>query len=198
MSQFRTVTTDAAIAVLLFAAGPTLAADMKVLDQKYSEATDSLKKSQRLSSVVLAHDQDVLEKTYTDLGPKFEQHGLTSDDSAKALVGAYYILRSSKSLAPDVGLTREHLYDLFNTVQPIVIDSAPRGAEVQLIPDGGGGPIKTRNTVLLKPGQQVKIHFTMVGFKDRDETITADQSTSVICRELQPLDSRTPQPRCPK
>jgi hypothetical protein len=103
-----------------------------------------------------------------------------------------------QAVAPDTGITKNRLDEFLIRAEPIVIDSAPRGAEVKLIPDGGYGPIKTRNTVFLKHGTQLKLHFSLPGFADYEDTITAADTNSVVCRELRPLDPKTPKSSCPK
>ena len=186
------------LSVVLIVFQSARAADMKTLDLKYLKAGDSLKNSKKVASIILTHDQEVLQRAYTDLEPQFQKRGLTESDSATALVDAWYTLRFSNTIAPDVGLTMNNLDDFFSKVQPIVIDSAPRGAVVQLSPDGGYGPIKTRTTVLLKAGSQVKLHFSLPGFEDYESAITAGQGDSVVCRELQPVDPKTPRQTCPR
>jgi len=154
--------------------------DKPTFKSKYFAAADSLKKTQRLSSVIVDHDQEVLETVYTNVKPRFEKKGFTSDDSAAAVINAWYTLRYSKHIAPDTGVTTSSLNGYLTTAQPIVIDSAPRGAEVKLIPDEGLGPIKTRNTVFLKPGTQFTLHFSLPGFADYSDTITAVETNSLI------------------
>jgi hypothetical protein len=174
------------------------AADMKALNTGYANAANALRKEQRLSSVIVYHDREVLQKAFDDLEPQLEKKGFTSGEAASTLTGAWTRLRATQSIAPDSGVTREHLDDFFSKVQSIVIDSAPRKALVVITPDGGNGPIETRRPVLLKRGETFKIRFSLAGYADREETIVAGQTSPVICRELQPLDSRLPKPTCPK
>ena len=130
--------------------------------------------------------------------PDLEKQGFTEEDSAKILANAYFALRSSKSLHPDEGLTKENLDQFWTQAQPIIVDSAPRGALVQTVPDGGYPAMPTRCPVLLKPGQQIKIRLTLAGYKDYEEIVIAGQTKPVICRELQPARPEFPKSRCPQ
>jgi hypothetical protein len=82
------------------------APDWAAFNRDYKDTTDSLKKDQKLSSLILSHDQEVLQGAYTALAPQFKKPGVTSDDVAKAFTGAYFMLRSSKTLPADVGIRR--------------------------------------------------------------------------------------------
>lgn len=197
MRRYRSMLT-VVLSISLYGLYSVHAADKKVLDSKYIETSEILKRNTKISSVLLLHDQEVLQSAYGELGPRFEKQGLTEEESAKAITTAWYIMRSSNAISQDTGLTRAHLNDFFSVVQPIVFDSAPRGAQVQLIPDGGDGPIKTRNTVLLKTGIQIKVHFSLLGFADYEETMIAGPTNSVVCRELRPLDPKVQKTPCPK
>jgi hypothetical protein len=96
MIGYRNVTTGmATLACLLFSyplraqiVYPPQMQDKSSFNSKYFAATDSLKKSQRLSSLIVDHDQEVLHEAYTDLKPQLEKKGFTPEDSATAVVNA--------------------------------------------------------------------------------------------------------------
>ena len=170
------------------------AADWKALEA----AKSSMMKDERFSSVLLDHDQDVL-KAYANKGDAFSVKGLTGADAERSLSDAWFQIRMSGKLAPNVGISYRTITRFFDANEPVVFDSAPRGAVVIISPTGEPARKTTRDTWNLKTGQTFKVHFSKAGYRDTpEETITVSKDMPVICRELKPLDPSVKPEPCPK
>lgn len=170
------------------------AADWKTLEA----AKSNMMKDERFSSVLLDHDQDVL-KTYAKQKDAFSVKGLTGLDAEHSLSDAWFQIRMSGKLAPNVGISYRTLASFFEENEPVVFDSAPRGAVVIISPTGEPARKTTRDTWNLKTGQTFKIHFSKAGYRDTpEETIMVTKDMPVICRELKPLDPSVKPEPCPK
>ena len=180
--------------VLGMAAPAANAADGKTL----GAAKSKMMKDERFSSVLLDHDQDVL-KAYAKQNDAFSVKGLTGPDAEHALSDAWFQIRMSGELAPNIGISYRTIASFYEENEPVVFDSAPRGALVIISSSGAPARKTTRDTWNLKTGQTFKIHLSKTGYRDTpEETIMVTKDMPVICRELKPLDPSVKPEPCPK
>lgn len=166
-------------------------ADFKHFDEM------NLRKDPALPNVVADHDRKVFRGYYPEYRKMFNDRELRPDDVADSLSNAWIKLRLP--LKPNMGIDSLMVAYFYQENEPLVIDSAPRGAVIHITPNDLPGQKTTRNTLNLKVGQTFKIHFSMAGYSDtKDETIVVQRQSPVFCRELDPVDSTRTREKCPK
>jgi hypothetical protein len=149
-------------------------------------AANQLRSTQKFSSLMLQHDQVVLTGFKPSLSPR-----VTGVDADNALTDAWLHIRSEKKTDANVGLSVSDFSTFFQENLPVIIDSSPRFAKVEI--GQTSGPIetnKTRYTFNLKPGVTYRVRFSLQGYKPREDDLTVKQDTSFFCRELQTDDGR--------
>jgi hypothetical protein len=160
--------------------------------QSLQTTKDYLMMDKRFSRVLLDHDQDVL-KFYA------ARKRLAGRDAESSLSDAWFKMRIGGKLAPNVGITYGIISSFYEANEPVVFDSAPRGARVIISPVSESAPKTTPATWNLRTGQTFRIHFSKSGYQDSpEETITVTKDMPVVCRELKPLSPSMKAESCPK